>query len=149
MKCAARRRPEPVFRRAVVLVATVVVVAWGALGAAAAPVVAARDTNVTTGTHLVQRFFDLLKTGDTTGLETFLSPAFQLQGADGGFLTKEEFISNPSKVQSYQLSNVRVTRAGDVIVVRYDVAAVVTINGAQQSRAPAPRLSVFARAKKG
>ena len=43
----------------------------------------------------------------------------------------------------------RVTRSGKVIVVRYDIAAVVTISGVQQSRAPAPRLSVFAEGKKG
>ena len=41
------------------------------------------------------------------------------------------------------------TRTGKVIVVRYDVAAVVTINGVQQSRDPAPRLSVFVEGKKG
>ena len=41
------------------------------------------------------------------------------------------------------------TRSGKVIVVRFDIAAVVTISGVQQSRAPAPRLSVFAEGKKG
>jgi hypothetical protein len=42
-----------------------------------------------------------------------------------------------------------VTRAGKVIVTRYEVAAVVTINGGPQSRAPAPRLSVFNKGKHG
>ncbi len=47
------------------------------------------------GTKLVERFFDLLVDGNTAGMEKFLSPAFQLQGADGGFLDKEEFIADP------------------------------------------------------
>ena len=91
----------------------------------------------------------MLQARDATGLARFLSPSFQLQGADGGYLGRDEFLANPSQVQSYDLSNVRVTRAGNVIVARYDVAAVVTINGVPQSRAPAPRLSVFTKGKHG
>jgi len=91
----------------------------------------------------------LLQARDATGSAKFLSPSFQLQGADGGYLGRDEFLANPSQVQSYDLSNVRVTRAGNVIVARYDVAAVVTINGVPQSRAPAPRLSVFTKGKHG
>ena len=87
--------------------------------------------------------------GNVAGLGRFLSPAFHLQGADGGFLDKQDFLANPSKVASFELSNVKATRAGPVIVVRYDVAAVVTIDGVQQSRDPAPRLSIFAKGTKG
>jgi hypothetical protein len=149
MQLSLGRRREPVLRRAVVVVAAVVALAGGARSAVAAPGAPAGTVDTAQGTRLVERFFDLLKNGDAAGLEKFLSPAFQLQGADGGFLTKEEFVAKPSKVQSYQLSTVRVTRSGRVIVVRYDIAAVVTINGVPQSRAPAPRLSVFADGKKG
>jgi hypothetical protein len=149
MKLSSRRRPKPGLRRAVVLVAAAATLAAGALGAVAAPSAAARDADTAKGTKLVERFFDLLKNADAAGLEKFLSPAFQLQGADGGFLTKADFLGSPPKIQSYQLSGVRVTRTGKVIVVRYDVAAVVTINGVQQSRDPAPRLSVFVEGKKG
>jgi hypothetical protein len=117
-----------------------------AVGASAAT---GAGADTTKGTALVARFFDLLKARDATGLEKFLSPAFQLQGADGGFLDRDQFLANPSQVQSYDLSNVRVTRTGNVLVTRYDVAAVVTINGVPQARAPAPRLSVFAKGKHG
>ena len=149
MKFSSRRRPKQGLRRAVVLVVAAVTLAGGALAAAAAPSAATRDVETTKGTKLVGRFFDLLKNADAAGLEKFLSPAFQLQGADGGFLTKADFLGSPPHIQSYQLSGVRVTRTGKVIVVRYDVAAVVTINGVQQSRDPAPRLSVFVEGKKG
>jgi hypothetical protein len=117
------------------------------VGGSIAPAAAADDT--AKGTALVEQFFDQLKAGDTKGLESFLSPAFLLQGADGGVLDREDFVANPSKVTSYDLTKVRVTRTGNVIVARYDVAAVVTINGVQQARAPAPRLSVFVKGKHG
>jgi hypothetical protein len=64
-------------------------------------------------------------------------------------IRRDEFLANPSQVQPYDLSNVRVTRSGNVTVTRYDVAAVVTINGVAQSRAPALWLSVFAKGKHG
>jgi hypothetical protein len=135
----------------VLLVAAAVTLAGvPAVAAAAAPSATPRDADADTtkGTRLVKQFFDLLKDGDAAGLEKFLSPAFQLQGADGGFRNKKDILANPPKVDSYKLSGLRVTRAGEVIVVRYDVAAVVTIDGVQQSRDPAPRLSVFAHGKK-
>jgi Domain of unknown function (DUF4440) len=101
------------------------------------------------GTALVTRFFDQLESGDTAKLERLLSPAFQLQGADGGYLDKEEFLADPPSVESFEISNVQATRVGKVIVVRYDVEAVVTIDGVPQERAPAPRLSVFVQGKQG
>ena len=109
----------------------------------------AGDADTTKGTALVERFFDALQERDATALAKVLAPAFLLQGANGGVLDRDDFLANPSQVQSYDLTNVRVTRAGKVIVARYDVAAVVTINGVAQSRAPAPRLSVFAKGENG
>jgi hypothetical protein len=128
----------------------------GAAGLAVAPPAtavthtsrSAASSDTTRGTALVERFFDLLRDGDTKGLKTLLSAGFQLQGADGGYLDKQEFVADPPDVESYDLSNVKVTRAGDVLVVRYDVQAVVTIDGVSQSRDPAPRLSVFVRGKR-
>jgi uncharacterized protein DUF4440 len=126
--------------------------ASGGTAAAARPAAATAstaDAPTTKGTALVARFFDLLKAGDTKGLDQFLSTAFLLQGADGGVLDKASFVANPSKVASYDLTDVRVTRTGNVLVARYDVAATITINGVPQARAPAPRLSVFVKGAKG
>jgi hypothetical protein len=118
-------------------------------GASVASAATTSDANTVKGTALVEQFFDRLQERDAAGLAKFLSPAFLLQGADGGVLDRDDFLANPSQVESYDLSNVRVTRTGKVIVTRYDVAAVVTINGVPQSRAPAPRLSVFVKGKDG
>jgi hypothetical protein len=139
-------------RRAVLLVALV-----GVLGgvpvvhAVAAPSAAPRDADVNTqkGTALVEKFFNLLEDHDIKGLKKFLSPAFQIQRADGSYLTKDEYLANPAKVESFEITNLQATKAGDVYVVRYDVIADVTIDGKQQSMDPAPRLSVFVKGKHG
>ena len=140
------------FRRvALVSVAIAIVGCLAALNAIAAPNATPRDASATTqkGTELVEKFFDLIKDGDADGLAKFLSPAFQLQRADGSFVTKDEYVADPAKVESYEIDNLQATKAGNVIVVRYDVVADVTIDGVQQSQDPAPRLSVFAKGKKG
>ncbi|HXY95007.1 MAG TPA: nuclear transport factor 2 family protein [Acidimicrobiia bacterium] len=136
-------------RAAVVLAAPVLLLVGVPFALSAVPAGAAEDADTSKGTELVQRFFDLLQAGNVAGLGKLLSPAFQIQGADGGYLTKQRFLANPSKVASYTLSNVRATRAGAALVVGYDVAAVVTINGVQLARDPAPRLSVFIKGKNG
>jgi len=85
--------------RRVAVAITVLALSVASIGAVSAPAVAAsagRDT--AKGTALVEQFFDLLKAGDTKGLAQLLSPAFLLQGADGGVLDKEDFVANPSKV---------------------------------------------------
>jgi hypothetical protein len=150
MSSHARRRLTPDPRRVVLLCCTVVTLAT-VPAVAATSSAAPRDATADTakGTRLVERFFDLLTDSDLGGLAKLLSPAFQLQGADGGFLDGEDFIVNPPEIESYELSELRATRAGNVMVVRYDVQAEVTIEGVPQSRDPAPRLSVFAKGKSG
>jgi hypothetical protein len=146
MSSSPPRRP---FRLAQVVAIVGLSVALAAVTGVASAGAQASDANTAKGTALVEQFFDLLRERDAAGLAKFLSPAFLLQGADGGVLDRDDFLANPSQVQSYDLSNVRVTRTGKVIVARYDVAAVVTINGVAQSRAPAPRLTVFVKGSNG
>ena len=139
-----RRRCGSYTSRALLLVLAVAVVT-----VVGAPPVVAGAAPTERATSLVERFFDTLVEEDGSALKRFLSPAFQLQGADGGFLTKADFLASPPVIESYELDNVKATRAGSVIVVRYDVTAVVTIDGVPQSREPAPRLSVFTKGKNG
>jgi hypothetical protein len=131
------------------IVASVLTALALALAPAAGAVVrsdASADTQK--GTELVEKFFTIIKDQDLKALEKFLSPAFQIQRADGSYLTKDEYLENPAKVESFELSGFQVTRAGKTLIVRYDSAADVTIDGVQQSTDPAPRLSVFVKSKK-
>lgn len=77
--------------------------------------------------------------------KAFLSPAFLLQRSDGTFLTKDEYLANPSVVDSFKISEVHGTRTGDVRVVRYTAQTDQTIDGQQITGEPVPRLSTFIR----
>src|SRR4051812_17718629 len=92
---------------------------------------------------LAGEFLRLLKAKDMPGLRAFLSPAFLLQRADGTFLTKQQYLANPSEVDSYKVSDVHGTRTGDVRVVRYTAQTDQTINGKKVTGEPVPRLSTF------
>ena len=95
-------------------------------------------------TRQVNRFFDLLKSRDVAALSNFLSPAFQLQRSDGSGATKLDYVAiEPADITSYQITNLRASQAGDVLITRYLAEVVGTVNGAPYTPGPAPRLSVF------
>ena len=73
----------------VVVVATVGVTA-ASIAATQRP--AARSSGL--GARLVNRFFSELKRHDVAGLRRFLSPAFQIQRADGSRVTKKQYLHN-------------------------------------------------------
>ena len=109
------------------------------------------DASTTTSTALeqvsdaalVSEFFELLQARDYDGLADYLSPAFQLQRADGTHATKEEYLADPSEVEDFEILDVEGTRVGDVRVIRSSFVAKETINGQEVSTDPAPRLSTF------
>jgi hypothetical protein len=122
----------------------------------AAPATAATDTTttttatgtsaaVTTAKPLVTKFFTLVQHKDKAGLEKFMSPAFQLERADGSGLGKAEYLQNISTVQSFNLTDFNASRVGDVLVVRYLADTTGIVNGKTVTPGPAPRLSVFKR----
>jgi hypothetical protein len=92
---------------------------------------------------LVARFFTLLEHKDVAGLKRLLSPAFQLQGADGGGFNKTQFLKHLPTISKFQLSGFTRTRAGSVLVVRYRVSVEGVVSGKRFTRGPAPRLTVF------
>jgi hypothetical protein len=92
---------------------------------------------------LVLRFFVLLRKKDVSGLDRFLSPAFQVQRADGTASGKAEYLRKLADVQEFYLSDLHATQAGGTLVVRYLARVVGTVNGKPYTPGPAPRLSVF------
>jgi len=92
---------------------------------------------------LVARFFDLIKAHDADGLRGYLSPAFQVERADGTGVDKDEFLGNLPTINSYSLSAMEATQNGPVLVVRYLADVEGVVNGKSYTPGPAPRLSVF------
>jgi hypothetical protein len=106
---------------------------------------AANDDAVATAKPLVTKFFTLIQNHDQAGLQQFLSPAFQLQRADGTGSGKTDYLANLPTLQSFELSDFTASRVGTVLVVRYLADATGVVNGKPYTPGPAPRLSVFSR----
>jgi hypothetical protein len=93
---------------------------------------------------LVLRFFALVAHKDRAGLQRFLSPAFQVQRADGSASGKTQYLANLPTVDKFYISDLVATQAGGTLVVRYLARVEGRINGKPYTPGPAPRLSVFA-----
>ncbi len=125
-----------------------------ASAAAAEPSAAVRATeaqqakNRALGARLVNQYFTLLVAKDIPGLRAFLSPAFQVFRANGtgGNNRNQQLaaISNSTNTtDAYVLSDIRATRSGPSVVVRYNSSVTQTISGVVSNTRPAPRLSAF------
>jgi hypothetical protein len=93
---------------------------------------------------LVVRFFTLLQHKDVPGLEKLLSPAFQVQRADGTASEKTAYLKKLPDVEKFTLSHFRATQHGGTLVVRYLAVVTGKVNGKPYTPGPAPRLTVFA-----
>ena len=116
-----------------------------ALAPAGATTHAQTTDPVATGKSLVTRYFTLIQKKDAAGLDKMLSPAFQLERADGTGLGKIEYLQKLPTVTSFELEDFSASRAGSVLVVRYLATATGVVDGKPYTPGPAPRLSVFTR----
>jgi Domain of unknown function (DUF4440) len=96
-----------------------------------------------TARPLVVKFFKLIQDRDVAGLQRFLSPAFQVQRADGSGAGKADYLDRLATVRKFTLSNLTATRAGTTLVVRYLATVEGLVNNKPYTPGPAPRLSVF------
>lgn len=97
----------------------------------------------TLGTSLVNRYLSALQHHDVAALRAFLSPAWQLQRADGSRETKASFLGNLSTLRSYKLRDVRTTGTANVVVVTMEAESDVVVNGKPYRMGYAPRLATF------
>ena len=139
-------RTSPRWRSvALVLAVLALVLASGASGSQATVRPAPRLANPAgTAKQLVNRFFVLLERKDRAGLRRFLSPAFQVQRADGSGGGKKEYLANLPTINRFDITRLHATRAGATLVVRYLAEVEGIVNGKAYKPGPAPRLSVFA-----
>ncbi|UGS36482.1 nuclear transport factor 2 family protein [Capillimicrobium parvum] len=92
---------------------------------------------------LAAEFLRINQAGDGVALRRLLSPDFLLQRSDGTYLTREQYLLRPSKIDAFQISDVVGTRTRGVRVIRYTLAATIEIDGRPISQEPVPRLSAF------
>jgi hypothetical protein len=127
--------------RFVALVGCLVALALPA-AASAAPAPKLADPTAT-GRALVIRFFVLVHRKDKAGLETFLSPAFQVLRADGSYDDKGTYLAKLPTVEKFYLSHLIASEAGGTLVVRYFARVEGHVHGKVYTPGPAPRLTVF------
>jgi uncharacterized protein DUF4440 len=126
------------------LLALALALAPAALGAQPATKPAPKlSAPVKTARSLVTRFFTLVERKDVAGLRSFLSPAFQIQRADGSSANKAQYLKKLPDVMSFRLSRFVASQAGPVLVTRYLSDTTGTVNGKPFTPGNAPRLSVF------
>jgi hypothetical protein len=116
----------------------------GVAGASAPRATSGTDPAATAET-LLTKYFTLLQDKDEAGLDKFMSPAFELQRADGTGSNKQDYLQALPTIESFELTDFTASRAGDVLVVRYLADATGLVDGRPYSPGPAPRLSVFVR----
>lgn len=97
------------------------------------------------GKRLSERFLTLLKDKDVEGLRALLSPAFQLQRANGEGAAKAAYLKDLPTIGAFDISDVVGTRSGDTLVVRYVADVEGVVDGEAYSPGPAPRISTFIR----
>jgi Domain of unknown function (DUF4440) len=129
---------------ALALAVVALVMAPGATGAPVSGRPAPQSSNPTgTAKQLVNQFFVLLAHKDRAGLQRFLSPACQVQRADGSGAEKKDYLANLATINQFHITQLRATRADGTLVVRYLARVEGVVNGKPYTPGPAPRLSVF------
>ncbi len=101
------------------------------------------------GRALVYRFFNDIENKDIADLRRFLSPAFQIQRADGSRSTKAQYLRNLPDIKSFKIRKMIVTWTSDEIVATYEVASQQVINGKPFNAGYAPRISAFTKEARG
>lgn len=116
------------------------------VSAAAAAATVAQDTDVEAlGTQLVDEFIEILKLPDEAkrvGLEGFLANEFQIVRDSGARLDQAGYIENPATVFEVEISELKASEDGGVLVVSYTLAVDEVIDGVA-IKSIRSRLSVF------
>ena len=136
------------FRRFRLMATVLALLAVGA-GASAAAITATAKQGAGLGSTLVNRFFSELKHHNVAGLHRLLSPAFQIQRANGTRLTKAEYLQNLPNVIDYKLRHFRTTSTHGAVVVTYQARTDELVDGKKVESSFAPRLSAFSLGDRG
>ena len=114
-----------------------------ALALATTPPTEAQVDLETEGRKAVQAWVDAVVSGDVERIKTLLAPPFQIVRADGTAYDKQGYLASdlPGFPHVPEISELVVTRDGDLLVARY----VLTTGGVREGveLRPAPRLTVF------
>lgn len=95
------------------------------------------------GQELVTAFFDTLQAGDADQVAALLAPDFQLLRSTGEVFDAASYPDVAPVYEAYVIDNLKITRAGDVLVATYTAQTDSTVDGTEAMGESAPRLTVF------
>ena len=95
------------------------------------------------GLQLMTAYSTLLVEKDEDALGELLSPAFQIQRADGSHQDRDEYLAKLPDLRAFSFADVSTRRGGGVLTVRMTALATLFVNGAMYSPKPAPQMGVF------
>jgi hypothetical protein len=93
--------------------------------------------------RLIHRYFALVKHKNIASLQRFLSPAFQVERADGSGGEKATYLKDLPTIKKFRIRHVHGTEADRVLVARYQAKIKGMLNGRSYAAGLAPRLTVF------
>jgi hypothetical protein len=91
----------------------------------------------------VDYYMTVLVQGDREAHDALLSDSVIIQRADGTYVTKDEALDTLYEVTEFQITNVTARLHEEVLVVRWDMAVEMSIDGAPYSSEEAPRIAAF------
>ncbi len=102
------------------------------------------------GEKLLKQLWTNIRKGDVEALGSMTAEGFQSVHQFGANDRAQEMaLIGGLKIDSYLLSEIKVTGTDTVIVTSYFVAVAETIKGERLSKVPAPRLTVFVKTDAG
>jgi ketosteroid isomerase-like protein len=91
----------------------------------------------------VERFY--AGTAGRAPLAEIMGEAFQLIRTDGTRYDRSGYLANPASLQTYELDDFKVTRAGDALIATFFASFRGTVEGIRYDVTRSPRLAVFTR----
>ena len=100
-------------------------------------------TESSSGLALMTAYSQLLVKKDRSAVAKLLSPAFQIQRADGSHANRAQYLAKLPDLRAFSFADVSQARADGLVTVRMEASATLFVNGAMYSPTPAPQMAVF------
>lgn len=95
------------------------------------------------GLQLATAYSNQLVQKDRQGLSATISPAFQIQRADGSHADREAYLAKLPGLRAFSFADASTTKGGGVLTFRAEATSTLFVNGAMYSPKPAPLMVVF------
>lgn len=100
-------------------------------------------TKASSGRALMTAYSELLVAKDKAAIARLLSPAFQIQRADGSHANRAQYLAKLPDLRAFSFAGLTQARANGIVTVRTEATATLFVNGAMYSPKPAPQMAVF------